>query len=236
MQPDEYDEGYFKETRDNVGLLLKTMRPMWWRWVRIIRRYKPSGHLLDVGCGEGYFLQYAEKYYDTYGSDVSEYCIREAKQRTDRTRLSVGSVMHIDYEDESFDMITCFDVLEHLDDPDAAVRECQRVLKRRGMFVARVPNTSSIGCKWKKEEWFGYKDKTHVSLLSNEEWFEVFRKNNFEMVGVFYDGLWDTLYLKYVPKFIQDCFIKIPSLGFFLVGMKFPRKWGENLCIIACKR
>ena len=70
MQSDEYDEGYFKETRNNVGLLLKTMRPMWWRWVRIIKRYKPSGRLLDVGCGEGYFLQYAEKYYDTYGSDV----------------------------------------------------------------------------------------------------------------------------------------------------------------------
>ena len=236
MQSDEYGEGYFKETRDNVGLLLKTMRPLWWRWVRIIRRYKPSGRLLDVGCGEGYFLQYAEKYYDTYGSDLSEYCIREAKQRTDRTRLSVGSVMHIDYEDESFDMVTCFDVLEHLEDPDAAIQECRRVLKRGGVFVARVPNTSSPGCKWKKEDWFGYNDKTHISLLSNEEWFEVFRKNNFEMVGVFYDGLWDTPYLKYIPKLIQDCFIKIPSLGLFLVGMKFPRKWGENLCIIACKR
>ena len=44
MQSDEYDEGYFKETRDNVGLLLKTIRPMWWRWVRIIRN-------LDTTCG-----------------------------------------------------------------------------------------------------------------------------------------------------------------------------------------
>jgi len=167
-----------------VGLLLKTMRPMWWRWVRILRGYKRTGRLLDVGCGEGYFLQYAEKYYDTYGSDVSEYCIREAKQRTDRTRLSVGSVTHIDYEDENFDMITCFDVLEHLDNPGAVIRECRRVLKRGGVFVARVPNTLSPGCKWKKEDWFGYKDKTHVSLLSNEEWFEVFRKNDFEIVGV----------------------------------------------------
>jgi len=47
MQSDEYDEGYFKETRDNVGLLLKTMRPMWWRWVRILGGYKRTGRLLD---------------------------------------------------------------------------------------------------------------------------------------------------------------------------------------------
>lgn len=235
MQSDEYGEKYFKETRNNVHLLLKTMRPMWWRWVRILREYKCTGDLLDIGCGEGYFLQYAEKYYDTYGSDVSEYCIMEAKKRTDRTQLSVGSVKNIDYADESFDMITCFDVLEHLEYPGVAIQECRRVLKQGGIFVVRVPNTTSPGCEWKKEDWFGYKDKTHVSLLSNEEWFKVFSKNNFEIVGVFYDGLWDTPYLKYVPKFIQDLFIKIPSLGLFLVGMKFSGKWGENLCMITHK-
>lgn len=47
MQSDEYGEGYFKETRNNVGLLLKTMRPMWWRWVRILRGNKRTGRLLD---------------------------------------------------------------------------------------------------------------------------------------------------------------------------------------------
>ncbi len=233
MSSHEYDGDYFKKTRSNVGLLLTTMRPLWGRWVKIIREYKSGGRLLDIGCGEGYFLQYAEKYYEAYGMDVSDYCISEAYRRTKKTKLSTGSIAHIDHGDEFFDAVTCFDVLEHLEDPEAAVQECRRVLKPGGVLIVRTPNISSLGTKWKKEEWLGYKDPTHRSLLSNEAWISMLRKNDFEMQSVFYDGLWDTPYLKYVPKILQDIFIKFPFLGFFSLGMRFSKKYGENICIIA---
>jgi SAM-dependent methyltransferase len=233
MSSHEYDGDYFRKTRSNVGLLLTTIRPLWGRWVKIIRRYKSDGRLLDIGCGEGYFLQYAEKYYETYGMDVSNYCISEASQRTKKTKLFLGSIAHIDYGNEFFDIITCFDILEHLDDLETAVLECRRVLKSRGVLVIRIPNTSSLGAKWKKEEWFGYKDTTHKSLLSNEGWLSVLQENNFEVLSIFYDGLWDTPYLKCIPKILQNIFIKLPSLGFFLIGVKFSRKYGENLCIVS---
>lgn len=233
MSSPEYDGDYFKKTRNNVGLLLKTMRPLWGRWVKIIREYKSGGRLLDIGCGEGYFLQYAEKYYEAYGMDVSDYCISEACRRTKKTKLSVGSIANIDYGNEFFDVVTCFDVLEHLDDPEAAVLECRRVLRSGGVLVIRIPNTSSLGANWKKEEWFGYKDTTHRSLLSNEGWLSVLRENNFEMLSIFYDGLWDTPYLKHIPRLLQDIFIKFPSLVLFSLGMKYSKKYGENLCMIA---
>lgn len=236
MQSTEYNGDYFKKTRNNVGLLLKSMRPVWWRWVRIIGKYKHDGSLLDIGCGEGYFLQYAERYYNTYGMDVSDYCISEAGRKTNRTRFSIGSIAQLDYGNETFDIITCFDVLEHLKEPEAAIKECRRVLKSGGIFVVRVPNIFSLGCKWKKDEWFAYKDKTHISMLSNEEWFALLSRNNFKVLDIFYDGLWDTPYLKYVPRIFQDLFIKFLSLGLFLLGMKFSRKYGENLCMIACRR
>jgi len=80
------------------------------------------------------------------------------------------------------------------------------------------------------------KDKTHISLLSNEEWLAMIRKNNFDVLDIFYDGLWDTPYLKYIPRIFQDFSIKFFSLGLFLLGMKFSRKYGENICIIASRR
>ena len=144
--------------------------------------------------------------------------------------------MHIDSGNETFDVITCFDVLEHLKDPESAIKECRRVLKLKGIFVVRIPNINSLGCKWKKNEWFAYKDKTHISLFSNEEWVALFERNNFKILDIFYDGLWDTPYLKYVPRIFQEIFIKFPSLGLFLSGMKFSRKYGENLCMIAFRR
>jgi len=235
MRSNKYDEKYFRKTRADVGVLLTKKRPLWGRWIKIIRKYKPSGRLLDAGCGEGYFLEYAEKYYKTYGIDASEYCIKEAKQRTNHTKLSVGSVTRLDYDNEYFDVVTCFDVLEHLDTPNIAIQESYRVLKSGGVFVIRVPNTHSIGTKFKKDEWFGYRDKTHVSLLSNEEWFELLQKNNFRILDIFYDGLWDTPYLKGIPKIVQDVFIKYPSLTLFWLGKKFSRRYGENLCVMAKK-
>lgn len=233
MQSNDYDVEYFRKTRNNVGLLLKTMRPLWWRWLKIIRKYKSSGCLLDVGCGEGYFLQYAERNYDTYGIDVSEYCIREAMRKTNKTKLSVNSIKQIDYKNETFDIITCFDVLEHLEYPETTIKKIGYILKSGGLFVIRVPNLSSLGCDLKKEGWFGYVDKTHLSLLSNQEWFSLLNENDFKIIEVFYDGLWDTPYIKIVPKFIQNIFIKLPSLGLFILGIKYPMKLGENLCIIS---
>jgi SAM-dependent methyltransferase len=211
------------------------MRPLWWRWVKIIRKYKSSGFLLDVGCGEGYFLQYAERYFKTYGIDISEYGIREARQRAIKSKLYVGGVAPLYYDDKSFDIVTCFDVLEHLKNPEAALQECKRVLNRGGLFIIRVPNTSSLGSSWKKEEWFGYKDKTHVWLLPNNEWLSLLRKNNFQILEVFYDGLWDTPYIKIIPKFLQDIFIKFPSQVLFFLGLRFTERYGENLCVVAQK-
>lgn len=88
----EYDKKYFKKTAEDVGLILKERRPLWRSWVKIIHKYKASGKLLDVGCGQGFFLAYAGKYYDAHGIDISEYAVREAKQRTRAAKLSVGDV------------------------------------------------------------------------------------------------------------------------------------------------
>jgi SAM-dependent methyltransferase len=229
---DEYTETYFKTCKVKEGLILKTICPLWWRWIKIIRKYKPKGCLFDAGCGEGYFLEYAEKYYNAHGMDVSKYGIRKARYRLSKSIVLVGSIEHIGYERESFDMITCFDVLEHLERPEEAIKECRRVLKKRGIFVVRVPNISSIGCRYKKDKWFAYRDKTHASILSNEQWFTVFQKNNFEILDIFYDCLWDSPYLDYIPKTFQDAVIKFPSLMLFLAGMRFSRPFGENLCMI----
>lgn len=226
----KYGKNYFEETSEN--LLLKNQRPLFSRWVKIIKRYKPSGKLLDVGCGLGFFLESAEKYYDAHGIDISEYSIREARKRTKRSKLSIGNATNLNYENEFFDVITAFDLLEHISSPIKALKDFHRVLKPNGIIIVRVPNVSSIGEKIKKDGWFGYTDKTHISLLSNNDWLNLTKKTDFEILDIFYDGLWDTPYFKFIPKILQDVFIKVPTLILFLLGVRFPKPYGENLCII----
>lgn len=231
----EYNKEYFDRTAKGVGLALKSRRPVWSRWVKIIRAYKPNGNLLDVGCGAGWFLAYAEKHYDTYGVDASEYAIAEAKAKTHNTKLAVGGARCLDYKDNYFDVVTCFDLLEHLFIPDFAIAEFHRVLKDDGVLVVRVPNTESVGLELKRDDWFGARDETHVSLFGNKTWIKLITHKGFTIESVFYDGLWDTPYYKKIPKILQDIAIKYPSLVLFMLGLKFPRKFGENLCIVAKK-
>ena len=231
----EYNKEYFDRTAKGVGLTLKSRRPVWSRWVKIIRTHKPNGKLLDVGCGAGWFLSYAEKHYDTYGVDASEYAIEEAKAKTHNTKLSVGDAQRLYYVYKSFDVVTCFDLLEHLSNPYLAIAEFHRVLKDNGVLVVRVPNTESVGSKLKGDDWFGARDETHVSLFGNKTWIKMIKHIGFTIETIFYDGLWDTPYYKRIPKILQDITIKYPSLVLFMLGVKFSQKFGENLCIVAKK-
>ena len=43
MRLDEYNSEYFRKTRDSAGLLLKTTRPLWWRWVKVIQKISKKG-------------------------------------------------------------------------------------------------------------------------------------------------------------------------------------------------
>jgi SAM-dependent methyltransferase len=232
----EYDGDYFKGTAEDVRLIFKNHRPLWTRWAKIIRKYKAAGRLLDVGCGPGYFLAVAERYYEAYGIDISDYAIREAKKRTYQVKLSVGDATKSDFEDSHFDILTCFDLLEHLADPEVAMKEYSRILRNDGLLVLRVPNIYSVGAKWKEGAWFGHRDTTHVSLLSCEDWIGLLNSTGFEILEVFYDCLGDTPYTKKIPNILQDISIKFTSLVLFWAGMKFTKRLGENLCIIACKR
>jgi len=237
---DKFGKEYFNSECGYASSILKGRKPIQNRfWMRYIGKYKKNGRLLDIGCGKGFFLQYAEKSYETYGVDISTYGIEQATGRLNDTKLYVGNAEQLDFEDGYFDVVTCFDVLEHLDEPQVCIGECNRVLVHDGLIVASIPNIESLGQRWKKEQWFGYRDQTHVSLLSNEEWNLLLRKNGFRILDIFYDGLWDSPYFKKVPIFLQHLPFKLfftllfPLLG--ILGIKLSSRWGENLIVVADK-
>lgn len=232
-----FDKKYYNVESNYSGMLLKGKKPLYNRfWIRRILQYKEEGNLLDIGCGMGFFLEHASKFFDIYGSDISEYGINEAKNRVPNIGLCIGDVQQIGIKTNSFDIITCFDVVEHLKTPEEAFKECYRILKDTGLLIVTTPNMSSFGCSYKKENWFAYRDSTHISLLKNEDWLTMLNACGYQIREVFYDGLWDTPYLTWVPKILQTIFIKYPSVVLFGFGLKFPQKYGENICIVAEKK
>ena len=107
-----------------------------------------SGRTLDVGCGVGFALEYlAGPLFDfnVFGVDISDEAITRAKSRMQHVtgaeqRLLVLDDQTLPFEDDFFSLITCFDVLEHLDEFDISTMlgEIERVLLPGGIFFGSV--------------------------------------------------------------------------------------------------
>ena len=94
--------------------------------------------ILDVGCGTGANLLLLSKYGQAEGVDVSEDALAFCRARgLDKVRLGAGE--ELPYEDGTFDLVTAFDVVEHMDDDLAGLSEMRRVLRPGGRVLLFVP-------------------------------------------------------------------------------------------------
>jgi SAM-dependent methyltransferase len=94
--------------------------------------------ILDVGCGTGANLLMLSKYGDAEGVDVSEDALAFCRERgLDKVKLGAGE--ELPYEDGTFDLVTAFDVVEHMDDDLAGLKEMRRVLRPGGHVLLFVP-------------------------------------------------------------------------------------------------
>src|ERR1700722_1411202 len=90
------------------------------RWrdrLDVLKQHKQSGNMLDLGCSSGGFLGFFRgDSWKLYGIEMSADCARRAEARTG-AQVFVGDIPDAPFPSESFDVITCFDVLEHLYEP-----------------------------------------------------------------------------------------------------------------------
>jgi 2-polyprenyl-3-methyl-5-hydroxy-6-metoxy-1,4-benzoquinol methylase len=106
-----------------------------------------TGLLLDVGCGKGWFLEAArERGWQVQGVEL---CAEVAKRTMERvgTQVYIGNIFDIELPSETFDLVTMFDVIEHLEAPVEALRICYRILKPGGVLAISTPNLRGLGCR-----------------------------------------------------------------------------------------
>ncbi len=94
--------------------------------------------ILDVGCGTGANLEMLGKFGEAHGVDVSHDALAFCRERG-LQNVRHGEAERLPYEDDSFDLVTGLDVVEHLDDDVAGLSEMRRVLRRGGRALLFVP-------------------------------------------------------------------------------------------------
>jgi SAM-dependent methyltransferase len=150
------------------------------RRLKLIRRFKPRGRLLDIGCGFGYFLNVARRAgYEPHGLDLSAYAVERSRSLSLGT-VQQGSLAPGLYPEKHFDVITMFDLFEHVYRPREFARTLHGITKDDGVIVITTPNQRSLLARASGKSWVSYKIPEHVFYYTPETlrrtvapWFEI---------------------------------------------------------------
>lgn len=139
------------------------------RWVRrhnVVRRRRRSGALLDLGCSSGKFLEtFKDSTWRLYGIEISSHEASIAAERTG-AEVYVGDIITAPFHDNMFDVITCFDVLEHHHQPLELLRTSVRWLKPGGILFVTLPNIACWEAIIFKSYWYGLELPRHLYHFS----------------------------------------------------------------------
>jgi 2-polyprenyl-3-methyl-5-hydroxy-6-metoxy-1,4-benzoquinol methylase len=123
------------------------------------------GRLLDIGCGVGDFLcQVKQNNWDIMGIEPSDGAKSIAETRLGFRPLDPAASSTL--PDASFDVITLWHVLEHIDDLQFQTSEIVRLLKPNGRLIIALPNFQSFDCQYYKEKWAAWDVPRHLNHFS----------------------------------------------------------------------
>ena len=140
--------------------------------INLLQQFIKNGKLLDYGCGNGWFLTYARKFYKSYGFEPTKHLallsskIKDVEVETDTSK----------FKSSSFDIITSFDVIEHVPDPVQDLREYHRLLKKNGIVLIYTPNEDSVAFKQMRENQNLISPPIHIHYFNKKSIIELCKK------------------------------------------------------------
>lgn len=154
-----------------------------WKRLRALEKFQPGGRLLDVGCGTGVFLGEAQRtgHWELMGVEPSPQAAEYAQtalgipvlaQRFDEANLPAGN----------FDVVTMWNVLEHLDAPVRDLRRAYQLIRPGGWLVLAIPNIDGLGAKLFGDYWMGWDLPRHLYLFPQKQLRHILSEIGFDWV------------------------------------------------------
>ena len=150
--------------RVNIGQIERAGSRLDW-----LSRYIKKGKILDVGCGNGEFiLKAGERGFEVYGLEVSTAAAEAVRSLT-------GAVIFTDDPEQlhrsglQFDLVTMWDVIEHVIDPHRFIGTCVSLLAENGLIVVSTPNQRNYHGVIHGDKWKGYREgEEHLHFFNKE--------------------------------------------------------------------
>lgn len=173
---------------------------------RRVRTGDQSKKVLDVGCGRGNLLRFLKELgCRCFGTERSNF---PAETQPEGVEILTGSVTEGEFENEFFDAVTIWHVLEHLDDPFATLDEIARITRKEGVIAIAVPNFSSLQSRWFRSDWFHLDLPRHLYHFNTDNLCYLLKDKGYSISSVSTNSLEQNIF-----GFIQSFLNKFKFLG-----------------------
>ena len=145
-----------------------------------LKKQKP-GKLLDIGCGHGWLMSALNNKWNKYGIDVSNFASKSASKYG---KIFIGDLKN--FKIKKFDFITALHIIEHHPKPENFLLKLKKLLKKNGKLIIETPDFDSAAARKFKNNFRLLKDKTHISLFSQDSLIRFVRKYGFDIFDINY--------------------------------------------------
>jgi SAM-dependent methyltransferase len=161
-------------------------------FLEAVEKYSDGrGRLLEVGFGDAGFLRLAhEAGWETHGAELSEACVRHARDVLGLPNVRRGTLAELSYPEGFFDVVAAFNFIEHVPDLRATLRDLRRILRPGGLLVLLCPNIAGVYHRL-VPELFGDEDPLnitwvppyHLSYFNRDNFRRLLEDAGFTVVG-----------------------------------------------------
>lgn len=213
-------EAYYSHQQNKKGFI-----PRLYEWVKkpnlnhkvkLAVGKRRSGRVLDIGCGVGDFLV-AVKHagFEVVGIEPSDQARAIAKERLGFEPLDPSALSTL--PDASFDIITLWHVLEHVDDLKTEIASLSRLLKPDGTLVIALPNFKSFDAQYYHEYWAAWDVPRHLNHFCPGSIAGIFDQTDLKVVDI-QKLVWDAYYISYLSEKYKGH--SLPLVKGFFTGLR----------------
>jgi ubiquinone/menaquinone biosynthesis C-methylase UbiE len=187
-----------------------------------VKKYNISGSVLDLGCGNGKtLLSLTQNFSELHGVDILDILSAEAKTKVKFTSADLN-FEKLPFSDNSLDLVTAFQIIEHLENPFFVMREAHRVLKSGGVFTISVPNPFNFSFRLKflfTGNMSPWTEKNHHLLFLTNDVFKKTYLSHFNLLEIVYQRgsipMWGRLRALFGKKLIKKHAMILPRSKLF---------------------
>ena len=154
----------------------------------LLEKFRNTGRILDIGCGEGFFLEEAQnRGWKVFGTEFAEKYISICKEK--HIEMHYGKLNPDHYSEGFFDVITWFEVIEHINYPANELKNIHRLLRKNGALYITTPNFNALSRQWLKGKWSVIEYPEHLAYYTPRTLRNILKKAGFSSIRIKTTGI-----------------------------------------------